>query len=169
MPEPAVEFENLAKVYEMGAERVHALRGVSARFEEGSFWAIMGASGSGKSTLLSILGCLDRPTSGTYRLGGEDVSKLGDDALSDILQRNAFEGLAEQRAERLKVMLKDYRTMSGAVRNELIGMGFTITEEGKHYRLTYYGDGRYKATFAKTASDHREGKNMAAGIIRTML
>ena len=45
--EPAVEFENLAKVYEMGAERVHALRGVSARFEEGSFWAIMGASASG--------------------------------------------------------------------------------------------------------------------------
>ncbi|MBQ6103766.1 MAG: ABC transporter ATP-binding protein, partial [Kiritimatiellae bacterium] len=91
MTSPAVEFENLAKVYEMGAERVHALRGVSARFEEGSFWAIMGASGSGKSTLLSILGCLDRPTSGTYRLGGEDVSRLGDDALSDIrLRRLGF-------------------------------------------------------------------------------
>ena len=79
---PAVEFTDLTKVYEMGAERVHALRGVSARFETGSFWAIMGASGSGKSTLLSILGCLDRPTSGTYRLGGEDVSTLGDDALA---------------------------------------------------------------------------------------
>ena len=84
----AVEFTDLAKVYEMGAERVHALRGVSARFETGSFWAIMGASGSGKSTLLSILGCLDRPTSGTYRLGGEDVSRLDDDALSDIRLRH---------------------------------------------------------------------------------
>ena len=72
----------------MGEERVHALRGVSARFENGEFWAIMGSSGSGKSTLLSILGCLDRPTSGAYRLGGEDVSHLDDNALSDIRLRH---------------------------------------------------------------------------------
>ena len=85
---PAGEFENLTKVYEMGSERVHALRGVSARVETGEFWAIMGSSGSGKSTLLSILGCLDHPTSGTYRLGGEDVSRLGDDELSDIRLRH---------------------------------------------------------------------------------
>ena len=84
----AVEFENLVKTYKMGTEEVHALRGVSARIEKGEFWAIMGSSGSGKSTLLSILGCLDRPTSGTYRLGGEDVSRLGDDALSDIRLRH---------------------------------------------------------------------------------
>lgn len=84
----AVEFENLEKIYDLGDERVFALRGVSARFEEGSFWAIMGASGSGKSTLLSILGCLDRPTRGTYRLGGRDVSKMRDDELSDIRLRH---------------------------------------------------------------------------------
>ncbi len=84
----AMEFKDLTKVYEMGEERVHALRGVSARIERGSFWAIMGSSGSGKSTLLSILGCLDRPTSGTYLLGGEDVSALDDDALSDIRLRH---------------------------------------------------------------------------------
>ncbi|MBQ7667617.1 MAG: ABC transporter ATP-binding protein [Kiritimatiellae bacterium] len=84
----AVEFNDIEKVYDVGGERVRALRGVSARFERGSFWAIMGSSGSGKSTLLSILGCLDRPTSGTYRLGGRDVSKMSDDALSDIRLRH---------------------------------------------------------------------------------
>ena len=80
----AVKFENLTKVYKMGTEEVHALRGVSASIETGGFWAIMGASGSGKSTMLNILGCLDRPNSGSYFLGGQDVSKLGDDELSDV-------------------------------------------------------------------------------------
>ena len=80
----AIEIENLAKVYDMGEEKVHALRGVTARFEKGSFWAIMGHSGSGKSTMLQILGCLDRPTSGRYILNGREVSNLGDDELSDV-------------------------------------------------------------------------------------
>ena len=82
--EYAIEVENLTKVYDMGAEKVHALRGVSARFRKGEFWAVMGSSGSGKSTMLQILGCLDRPTSGNYRLNGREVSRLGDDALSDV-------------------------------------------------------------------------------------
>ena len=82
--EYAIEIENLAKVYDMGGEKVHALRGVNARFEKGSFWAIMGHSGSGKSTMLQILGCLDRPTSGRYVLNGREVSNLGDDELSDV-------------------------------------------------------------------------------------
>ena len=82
--EYAIEIENLAKVYDMGEEKVHALRGVTARFEKGSFWAIMGHSGSGKSTMLQILGCLDRPTSGRYVLNGREVSNLGDDELSDV-------------------------------------------------------------------------------------
>ncbi len=87
----AIEVENLVKTYDMGVEKVHALRGVSAKFEKGSFWAIMGASGSGKSTMLQVLGCLDRPTSGTYRLDGRDVSRLEDDELSDIrLQHLGF-------------------------------------------------------------------------------
>ena len=82
--EYAIEIEDLAKVYDMGEEKVHALRGVTARFEKGSFWAIMGHSGSGKSTMLQILGCLDRPTSGRYVLNGREVSNLGDDELSDV-------------------------------------------------------------------------------------
>ena len=80
----AVEIEDLTKVYDMGAEKVHALRGVTMKFETGSFWAIMGHSGSGKSTMLQVLGCLDRPTSGRYVLNGRDVSRLDDDSLSDV-------------------------------------------------------------------------------------
>jgi putative ABC transport system ATP-binding protein len=82
-----VRFDNIHKIYEMGAEPVKALNGVSAAFEKGSFWAIMGPSGSGKSTMMNILGCLDRPTSGRYFLEDKDVSSLNDDALSDIRLR----------------------------------------------------------------------------------
>ncbi len=80
----ATHLDNITRTYQMGDQAVHALAGVSATFEPGSFWAIMGASGSGKSTLLNILGCLDRPTSGRYLLGGNDTSTQTDDALSDI-------------------------------------------------------------------------------------
>ena len=78
------QTENLKKIYEMGSQQVRALDGVTIDFTRGSFWAIMGASGSGKSTLMNILGCLDRPTSGSYMLEGRDVSDLNDDQLSEI-------------------------------------------------------------------------------------
>ncbi len=79
-----VRFENVHKIYQMGMEQVRALDGVSVAFDQGSFWAIMGASGSGKSTMMNILGCLDRLTEGRYFLEGHDVSTLKDDALSEI-------------------------------------------------------------------------------------
>jgi putative ABC transport system ATP-binding protein len=79
---------DLTKVYHLGNNvSVHALRGVSVDFFEGDFVAIMGASGSGKSTLLNLLGCLDRPSSGQYVLGGRDVSRLDDRALSGVRSR----------------------------------------------------------------------------------
>ena len=82
------ELVDLAKSYQMGADLVvEALCGVSLRIEEGEYLAIMGASGSGKSTLLNLLGCLDRPTSGRYLLGGEDVSQLSDGELSEVRGR----------------------------------------------------------------------------------
>jgi len=81
---PIVEFRNVRKTYRMGETDVHALRDVSLSVEEGECIAIMGASGSGKSTMLNLLGCLDRPTSGQYLLGGHDVSHLSDDVLSEI-------------------------------------------------------------------------------------
>ena len=80
----AARIEDLRKDYVLGAETVHALRGVSFDVPEGDYVAIMGPSGSGKSTLLNLLGCLDRPTSGSFFLGPDDVAKLSDDALSEI-------------------------------------------------------------------------------------
>ncbi|MHC4807920.1 MAG: ABC transporter ATP-binding protein, partial [Planctomycetota bacterium] len=79
-----VAIENLCKVYQLGSVELFALRDLDLSIEQGEYVAIMGPSGSGKSTLLNVLGCLDTPTSGTYQLGGEDVSKLNDDELSMI-------------------------------------------------------------------------------------
>jgi len=81
-------LENAYKIYEMGAQQVRALNGVSVSFKKGSFWAIMGPSGSGKSTMMNILGCLDRLSEGRYILEGRDVGTLGDDSLSDIRLRH---------------------------------------------------------------------------------
>ena len=82
-----VEIQDVHKSYLMGDTLVHALDGVSLTFNEGDYVAVMGPSGSGKSTLLNLLGCIDRPTSGKYLLGGQDVSTLSDNDLSDIRSR----------------------------------------------------------------------------------
>jgi len=84
MEDLVIRAENLTKVYRMGEVEVHALRGVSLEVRRGEVISIMGPSGSGKSTLMNILGCLDRPSSGEYRLGGRLVSDLSDDDLAVI-------------------------------------------------------------------------------------
>jgi putative ABC transport system ATP-binding protein len=81
---PIIEIDQLTKIYEMGDVQVVALDGVSLNVQAGEFLAIMGPSGSGKSTLMNILGCLDRPTSGTYLLAGEDVSRMSREQLARI-------------------------------------------------------------------------------------
>jgi len=81
---PVIQLNDIQKVYDTGAVRVHALKGVSLEIGRGEFVAIMGTSGSGKSTLMNILGCLDKPTSGEYFLDGHDVSRLEKDERADI-------------------------------------------------------------------------------------
>ncbi|MDY6877838.1 MAG: ABC transporter ATP-binding protein [Chloroflexota bacterium] len=79
-----IEIENVTKVYLMGKMEVHALRGVSLQIEQGEWVAIMGPSGSGKSTLMHVIGCLDTPTSGMYRLDGVEVDGMVEDQLAAI-------------------------------------------------------------------------------------
>ena len=89
-----IELENISKFYEMGDETVHALQDVSLKIDDGEYVAIIGPSGSGKSTLMNILGCLDIPTAGTYRLNGELVSALHETQLATV--RNKHIGLVFQ-------------------------------------------------------------------------
>ncbi len=87
MREPLIELKDIYKIYQMGDEEVHANDGITLTIYKGEFVAIVGKSGSGKSTLMNIIGALDVPTSGSYYLGGEDVSDMSDDQLAQIRNR----------------------------------------------------------------------------------
>lgn len=88
MSKPAISLQDVTRVYELGDNSVHALRGVSLDIEPGEFVTITGASGSGKSTLMHILGCLDRVTSGSYHLNGDDVSNLSREELANVRNKH---------------------------------------------------------------------------------
>lgn len=82
-----IDIEGVKKLYQMGAETIHALRGVSLKIHRNEYLAIMGPSGSGKSTLMNMLGCLDTPTEGHYEFNGKNVAAMVDDELADIRNR----------------------------------------------------------------------------------
>ena len=84
MSQSMIELDKVTKIYRMGKVEVHALRGVSLSINTGEMVAIIGASGSGKSTMLNVVGCLDKPTSGSYLFGGVDVSRLNDNQLAEV-------------------------------------------------------------------------------------
>ena len=88
MQQPVAELKGISKIYGSGDLEVKALDQLNLTVQEGDYLAVMGASGSGKSTAMNILGCLDRPTSGTYRLNGMAVEQFDDDALADVRNRS---------------------------------------------------------------------------------
>ena len=88
--------------------------------------------------------------------------------LQDLLKYNDYQRLSEQRKQEVKTLFKGYKSMSATMRQALQKLGFEISEDGAHYKLTYGGDPRYRTTIAKTGSDHREGKNIAAVIGKMM-
>jgi putative ABC transport system ATP-binding protein len=92
---PVIEIREMAKVYKMGGTEVHALRGVSLTINEGEYVAIIGTSGSGKSTLMNMIGLLDKPSSGSYRIRGTETSKLSQNQMADL--RNEEIGFVFQR------------------------------------------------------------------------
>jgi putative ABC transport system ATP-binding protein len=123
MEEHLIEITDLTKVYGAGDIAVRALKGVSAAVEKNEFVAIMGPSGSGKSTLMNILGCLDRPTDGTYVLDGEDVSRLSKKKLAGVRNRkigfvfqsyNLLPRLSAAKNVMLPLMYDSHRQLSDA-------------------------------------------------------
>jgi putative ABC transport system ATP-binding protein len=120
-----IELVDLSRYYSMGGETIHALEGVSFAIRSGELVAIVGSSGSGKSTLMNLLGCLDVPSKGTYRLRGHDVATLDDDALSALRNREIgfvfqnFQLLPRASALANVALPLVYRGLTGRERNEL--------------------------------------------------
>src|SRR5262245_5879034 len=119
-----VRTADLVKNYYMGTQTVHVLKGLNLTFDEGDFVALMGPSGSGKSTLLNVLGCLDRPTSGSYFLGGTDVARMDDDQLSEV--RSTYLGFIFQSYN----LLPQYTVVEN-VELPLLYQGIRLDEETK--------------------------------------
>ena len=115
-----IELKNITKIYKMGKVEVFALRGINLSIKQGEMVSIIGASGSGKSTLLNVIGCLDRPTSGSYLLNGADVSRFNDNKLADL------------RSKEFGFVFQDYNLLSRA--SALSNVELPLIYSGSHQK-----------------------------------
>jgi len=123
-PSTVIKLDHVHKTYTMGDVEVHALRGISLEIKQGEFVAIMGTSGSGKSTTMNIVGCLDRPTKGTYILDGQDVSSMSKDERADVRNR------------KLGFVFQGFNLLSrtSAIENVELPMLYAGVETGERHR-----------------------------------
>jgi putative ABC transport system ATP-binding protein len=126
--EPLIKLSNVTRVYQLGGEPLHALAGVSLEIKHGEYVAIMGASGSGKSTMMNLIGCLDRPSSGEYRLENKSIGDCSEDELAEI--RNSTIGFVFQQFNLLQRM--------SALQNVMLPLAYGgVSREQRTVRAEY--------------------------------
>jgi len=159
MAEPVIRIEKLNKIYHVGEVDLHVLKGVSVRIERGEMVAIMGASGSGKTTLMNIIGCMDRPTDGTYFLDGEEISKVRPDRLAYIRNKKfgfvfqSFNLLARTTAlENVELPLLYWNQLAGREREDRAMASLTkvgLAERVKHHPSQLSGGQQQRVAIAR--------------------
>jgi putative ABC transport system ATP-binding protein len=143
-----IRLRGISKVYKLGSESVHALRGVDLEIQDGEFMAIIGPSGSGKSTLMNIVGCLDRPTDGTYELDGVNISRLNDSQLATVRNRRlgfvfqSFNLLPRLNAVDQVAMPLSYRGVTNRKQVARVALKLVGLESRMHHRPTQLSGGQ---------------------------
>jgi putative ABC transport system ATP-binding protein len=160
---PLIAMQNIWKTYDMGAEKVHALHGVSFEVQRGEYLAITGPSGSGKSTLMNLIGCLDTPSQGNYWLNGKNVSEMDDDELARIRNQEVgfvfqtFNLLARATALHNVELPLIYGGIPGAKRHEMAKQALTevdLVDRMMHRPNELSGGQRQRVAIARALVNH---------------